>query len=326
MKVVLIGLGRTGSFIARQLRAPGVADVHIHDKDPKRIDMVADAMDPLVSVSVYEASAGFQPDVAILAGPAGTHFRTAEAMVAAGSSVVSICDDPDEVADLLRLDAAARDRGVTVAVGAGFVPGLSCLLARWAGDQLDEVDAINVAKAGTAGPACARQHHKALKNPGRDWVGHDWEVRHGGSGRDLAWFPEPFGARDCYRGALPSPLLLQRFYPQASRISARMAATRRDRFTSWLPMLRPPHEDGGPGGLRVEVRGMRDGAVETIVTGVMDYPSVAAASVATVTARAIVIGEAPVGADGLVTWNNPGRRLAELRQMGISVATFAGST
>ena len=31
--------------------------------------------------------------------------------------------------------------------------------------------------------------------------------RAGGSGRELCWFPDPIGAVDCYRPALPDPLL-----------------------------------------------------------------------------------------------------------------------
>ena len=38
-------------------------------------------------------------------------------------------------------------------------------------------------------------------------------------------------------------------------ISARRSARRRDRFTARLPMLSPPHQEGGIGALRVEVRG-----------------------------------------------------------------------
>ena len=191
----------------------------------------------------------------MVATPVGNHAELAAEMLTAGSHVVSISDDPDEVGALLDLDQLARDNDRALVVGAGFCPGLSCVLARYAADQLDQVDAINVSRAGTAGPACARQHHHALKSDGRDWRDGTWVLRRGGSGRDLAWFPDPIGARDCYRGALPTPLLLQREYPDAMRISARMAATRRDRLTGRLPMLRRPHRDGGPGAIRVEVRG-----------------------------------------------------------------------
>ena len=265
------------------------------------------------------------PDVAILATPCRTHVALASRLLRAGSHVVSISDSPEDVIGLLRLDEVARTNGRSLVVGAGMAPGLTCLLARRAGDQLDSVDAINIAKAGTAGPACARQHHQALKRPGRDWAGDNWERRAGGSGRDLAWFPEPIGARDCYRGALPSPLLLHRQYPQARRLSARVSATRRDRLTARLPMLRKPHDDGGPGAVRADVRGWRDGSVETIVYAVMAFPSVAAAAVATVAALRAVRGEAPLGAGGLSEWPNANTVLADVRHLGIPISEFTGS-
>ena len=245
-------------------------------------------------------------------------------MLRAGSHVVSLADDPDEVESLLELHDIAVAKGLTLAVGAGFCPGLTGVLARYADGKLDAVDAISVAKAGTAGPACARQLHRALKQSGRDWRDGSWELRRGGSGRDLAWFPEPIGARDCYRAALASPILLQRWFPEAQRISARMAATRRDRFTNRLPMLRPPHRDGGPGAIRVEVRGRLQGAAETLVYGVMDHPSVAAATVAAVVAIRAGRGGGPVGAHGLAEWSDPGSILRELHNRGVKVAAFSG--
>lgn len=264
------------------------------------------------------------PDIAVLATPCGTHIPLAYRLLHAGSHVVSMSDGPADVTGLLDLDAVARNSNVAMVVGVGMAPGLSCLLARHAGDRLDQVDAINIAKAGTAGPACARQHHRALKQPGRDWIDDGWELRGGGSGRDLAWFPEPIGARDCYRGALPSPILLRRRYPNAQRLSARVSATRRDRLTSRLPMLRKPHKDGGPGAVRAEVRGWRDGRVETIVYAVAAYPSSAAAAVAALVARRALDGEAPMGASGLSEWSGAGSLLAEIRSRGISISAFGG--
>ena len=93
-------------------------------------------------------------------------------------------------------------------------------------------------------------------------------------------------AYDCYRAEMPDPLLLHRAFPSAGRLSARMSATRRDRLTARLPMLRPPHKEGGLGGLRVEVRGsLADGARETLVAGTAVRSGVAAAAVAAAVTR-----------------------------------------
>lgn len=328
MRVALFGVGAAGSHTARQLLQDPVSELILSDPDTRRRRQVITAVRAVapegLSVRGGHPDPADPPDVVVLAGPAGTHAGPARAWLERGSDVVSLSDHAGDVTDLLALDPIARQLGRAVVVGAGFMPGLSCLLARYAADQLDLVEVISTYTAGTGGPACARQHHQALKRGGHDWIDGAWEVRRGGSGRELAWFPDPFGARDCYRAALPGPILLQPVFPDTQRISARMAATRRDRFTSWLPMLRPPHDDGGPGAIRVEVRGRRQGAVETVIVGVMDHPSVAGGTVAAVACAEVLAGRVPLGAGGLATWSDPKPILVELHRRGVRVATFEG--
>ncbi|MCP6177678.1 hypothetical protein NL439_25780, partial [Klebsiella pneumoniae] len=85
---------------------------------------------------------------------------------------------------------------------------------------------------------------RALRGVAVDWRDGAWQERRGGTGRELCWFPDPVGAQDCYRAALPDALLLERALPGAERITARVSATRRDRLTTPLPMLRKPHPEG----------------------------------------------------------------------------------
>ncbi len=325
--VAVAGLGTTGTNIVRHLvddRSPPLS-LRLHDIDATAIERAERLAGERAGGTPIGPSPGVDPpDVVILATPCGTHPALAATLLTAGSHVVSISDSPSDVVALLELDALARRAGRSMVVGAGMAPGLGCLLARYAGDQLDTVDSINIAKAGTAGPACARQHHQALKSPGRDWVGSGWELRAGGSGRDLAWFPEPIGARDCYRGALASPILLHRTYPEAKRLSARVSATRRDRLTSRLPMLRKPHHDGGPGAVRAEVRGWRTGRVESIVYAVTAFPSVVAAAVATVIALRLIDGLGPTGASGLSEWEDGNMILVDLHRRGVPISQFSG--
>lgn len=183
----------------------------------------------------------------VLATPSGQSSLTRR-LVERGVSVVCTSDDVEDVRDLLELDGVARANNVSIVVGAAASPGLSGLLVAELASRVDVIDEIHVGVHGTGGPACARQHHRALAGEAPGWHDGQWITRPGGSGRELLWFPEPIGGRDCYRAELADPLTLQRAFPSASRISARMSATRRDRLTARLPMMSPPHAEGGIGG------------------------------------------------------------------------------
>ena len=147
------------------------------------------------------------------------------------------------------------------------------------------------AKHGTGGPACARQHHRALSGQSIGWHDGQWLRRPGGSGRELCWFPEPVGAYDCYRAELPDPLLIKRAFPELSRVTARVSATRRDRVFARLPQLIPPQSEGGMGGLRVEVRGNKNGERLVDVIGVVERVGQVAGVVSGSVAKLIDSGE-----------------------------------
>lgn len=326
MRIAIIGVGAVGTRAARQLVSTDeVEQVVLRDERTGRVETVAGSLGASATVDRAAYDAPVDADAVVLAGPVGTHAPLARGFVAAGQSVVSVSDGIGDVRALLDLDAEARERGVSVIAGAGFAPGLTDLLARLAASRFDAVEEVHVAKVGTGGPACARAHHRALGTAALDWRDGGWVNRPGGSGRELCWFPDPIGAQDCYRAALPDALLLVPAFPGVERVTARMGATRRDRFTARLPMLWPTHPEGGPGGIRVEVRGRRGPARDVIVYGAMDRPAVAAGSVAALAARAAADGSvARRGAGGLAAFVEPGPFLRELRTRGVRAAVFQG--
>jgi hypothetical protein len=249
----------------------------------------------------------------------------ARAHLEQGRAVASCSDAVDDVRALLDLDALARERGAALVVGAGFSPGYTCLLARHAANQLDRVDEIHVARSGTGGPACARQHHRALNGTALDWRDGAWQERRAGSGRELCWFPDPIGASDCYRAELPDALVLVPSFPEVTRVTARLAASRRDRLTAPLPMLRRPHPEGLVGAVRVEVRGRRDGAQVVIVLGALDRPAVATGAVAVLALRRAATGAIAPGAAGLAATADPVPMLTALADIGVKAAVFEGA-
>lgn len=324
MRVGVLGAGAVGTRAVRQLVASPNVEVVLVDPDRARAGRVAEALGSQVTVSASSAGLG-DVRVVVLAHPAG-HGREASALLGRGVAVVSVSDSPEDAVELLGLDADAEAAGVPVVAGAGFSPGLSCLLARFAARSLDVVDEIYVAKHGTGGPACARQHHASLAGTSLSWRPDGWASRPAGSGRELCWFPEPVGGRDCYRAETAEPLLLHAAFADATRIAARTSATRRDRLTSRLPMLSPPHAEGGLGALRVELRGPRAGARELEVLGAIDRPAIGAGAVAAVVALEALAGTLPAGAYGLADERLPTEHLlAELARRGVKAARFTGT-
>ncbi len=336
MRVAVVGMGATGARTARQL-VTGSAEVEeclCFDVDATRAAEVAASLGPLArACDVDDLPSHLSSlDVVVLACPKG-HADLAWMIVAEGAHVVSIADDLHQVEALLALDGPARQAGVHVVVGAGFSPGLSCLLAVHAASLFDEVTEIHVARAGTGGPACARSHHAALAGESCDWRDGDWVRQPGGAGRQLVFFPSPVDGLDCYRGGMPDAVLLRPAFPNVERIAVAMAATRRDRLTSRLPMLRNPHAEGLDGAARVEVRGRRAPGVDglrqhdTVVYGALDRPAVAAGAVAAVAALWATTGQlARAGAAGLgVMVPQPVPFLSELAQRGVTAAVFEGT-
>ncbi len=274
-RIALIGHGVTGTRIAQRIELV-LPDAHL---------VLIDTRDRIRSTT---ALAGVRAAVIASTGP---HATIARELIEREIPVVSIADQLDDVCDLLDLHDAAAGHDLPLVVGAGMSPGLSGLLARYLATQLEWCAEIHVAVHGTAGPACARQHHRALAGSALGFHDGEWIRRTAGSGRELCWFPEPVGAYDCYRAELASPLLLRAVFADVDRLSARISANRRDRLTARLPMLSRPHREGGVGALRIEVRGTdRSGGRCTLVAGIAELVGTAAAATATAFLHAMLDG------------------------------------
>ena len=317
----VLGVGALGARAARQLVTSG-HDVVVADTRSVLAGAIARDLG-VMSVSVDQI--GGRCDVVVLATPVPQHLL-AESLLDRGVSLVTTTDDPDDAGDLLALGTTAQAAGRTLVVGAAMSPGLSGLLARHLADQLDVVDEVHVAAHGTGGPACARQHHRALAGTALGWHDGEWIRRPAGSGRELCWFPEPIGAYDCYRAEMADPVVLHEAFPSVSRVSARLSATRRDRLTARLPMLAPPHREGGLGGLRVEVRGSSGAGRVTLVAGVAQRSAIVAGAVAAAAAAAVVRGALPVGAVVLGSEGIDNRALLdEVAGRGIALQEYVGA-
>jgi hypothetical protein len=125
---------------------------------------------------------------------------------------------------------------------------------------------------------------------------------------------------------VPDALLLVPAFPGVQRVTGRVGANRRDRLTSWLPMLRRPHPEGATGAARVEVRGRRGTGRDTVVLGALDRPAVAAGAVAALAAVWTVQGRLRRhGAAGMAELVEPLPFLLELARRGVRAAVFEGA-
>jgi len=341
VRVVVCGVGAVGGRAARQLASSTEVDsIIVIDRDGGRADAVARSLGPMAQAQPWHPEVLDGTDVLLVCAPVSPSsgslapalvgavgLEVVEGALRAGVAVVTSSDGRAEVEGLLGLAGIARAAGVPLVIGAGMAPGLTDVLARQAAGGLDEVEEIHVAKAGTGGPTCARQHHRALGDEAIDWRDGEWIRRPGGSGRELCWFPDPVGGRDCYRAGLVDARLLVPAFPGVRRVTARVAATRRDRLTAALPMLRQPHPEGEVGAVRVEMRGRRGGARENLILGAIDRPAVAAGAVAALSVLWAASGRlAAATAGGLAELlTDSGPFLTELARRGVKAAVFDGS-
>lgn len=324
--VLLVGAGAVAGRTARQIvETPGVEQLLVASRRSEQAQALAAAMGPSASALDWAPGRPLPDaiDAVACALPGGLDEAVAAAAVTAGIPCASAGDDASGLAGLHVLDGPARSAGVTIAAGVGLAPGLADVLALHASNALDTVDEINIARFGVAGDACAASARRARRERAAD-------VRDGvlapakRSGRELVWFPDPVGARECTLVA-PGVGLLCHAFPDVARVSVRAAEIETG------PRWRWPRgaDDEGWGALRVEVWGMRGRARELIVYGVIERTAIAVGTVLAVTTAALA-----GGLPGLVI-PNPGTHglgelviarafLAELASRGVKAAVFEG--
>ncbi len=142
VKVMLLGAGRVGRAIALDLKNEPRFRVTVVDRrmealralqDETGVDVICADIQDLSSIPKLVANA----DLVVGALPGFMGYRTLEAIIRAGKDVVDISFFPE---DPWRLDALAREQGVTAVVDCGVAPGLSNILGGYAASQLDRVE------------------------------------------------------------------------------------------------------------------------------------------------------------------------------------------
>jgi saccharopine dehydrogenase-like NADP-dependent oxidoreductase len=167
MRVVVLGGGRVGAVIARDLAVAGEFDVTVVDRDvatltrlaslPRVETVEADVGDAATVTRAVQAS-----DLAVGAVPGAIGFATLRAALAAGRPVVDISFFPEDPFDL---DDLARRRGVTAVVDAGVAPGVSNLLAGQFAGRLEAMTRFACYVPGVPARPEPPWHYKAPFSP-----------------------------------------------------------------------------------------------------------------------------------------------------------------
>ncbi|MEJ2185747.1 MAG: saccharopine dehydrogenase C-terminal domain-containing protein [Gemmatimonadota bacterium] len=139
--VVVLGCGRVGSAIVRDLDADGDFLVTAVDTAATTLDRLRDTDAERVTADLSDPDEIFRvigdADLVVGAVPGAMGHATLRAVIEAGRDVVDISFVPE---DPFTLDALAKERGVTALVDCGLAPGLSNLLLGRMEAELDRVD------------------------------------------------------------------------------------------------------------------------------------------------------------------------------------------
>ena len=142
MKIAVLGAGRVGKAIVRDLAKDGEYIITVSDLSQTALD----SLDDLPNVRLVQADLSSPVDVAdvvkgselvVGAVPGSIGFQTFEAVLEAGKNIVDISffeEDP------FLLDELARAKGLTALVDCGIAPGCSNLILGYLESVLDKVD------------------------------------------------------------------------------------------------------------------------------------------------------------------------------------------
>lgn len=155
MKVAVLSAGEVAADVARRLLADSSVDeMVIADLDGARAEGLAAELGcrgMQCDVRDAESVAAVVSNSDVVFNGVGPYFRfgttVIEESLEAGAHYVDICDEYDTTERLMeneQLDRMAKEKGLTVLTCMGAAPGVTNLVARWAADQLDQAETIQI--------------------------------------------------------------------------------------------------------------------------------------------------------------------------------------
>ena len=149
-RIAVLGCGLVGAAIAQDLSRESDLEVTVADSSEEALarlkkQAAVRTRTSDLSRSGEIAAAVREADVVVGALPGRLGFAMLETVIAAGKPIADISFSPE---DLLSLDAAAREKGITAVVDCGVSPGISNFAVGRAAAELAEVDEVTILVGG----------------------------------------------------------------------------------------------------------------------------------------------------------------------------------
>ena len=154
--IILGGCGAVGSVVVKTLAKQDIfAKIIIGDINEQRAQDIAAQINP-EKVSILRVDAEEQKSIQtaiagcdLVINCIGPFYKTVKTIltqvIEAKINYVDVCDDVDVTIDILKMDDAAKQAGITALIGMGSSPGATNLLAKFAADNLlDETIAVDI--------------------------------------------------------------------------------------------------------------------------------------------------------------------------------------
>lgn len=204
--VILGGYGTFGRHISEDLVGLSDARVTIAGRNPGKGQSFATSLgvdyrqcDAKNATSLKNAIDGAWL-VINASGPFNAkNYSIPRTCIEVGCHYIDMADGRDYVADIVQLDADARDRSVLVCAGASTTPAITSSLVAELQPKLGELRSIRVAlNAGNKNQAGVSTIATILSYVGRPvevWRDGGWRTMRGWSLREFVEFPRPVGRR-----------------------------------------------------------------------------------------------------------------------------------
>jgi saccharopine dehydrogenase-like NADP-dependent oxidoreductase len=231
--LVLGGYGFFGERISEALASDPAVRLLVAGRNPGKAAAVAarlrlpsdrsvalDAGDPELAARLQALGVG---TIVNTAGPfQSQRYTVATAAIRAGCHYIDLADGREFVTGIVSLDAAARERGVTVISGASTVPALSAAVVDRYLPQFVRLDSIKFGISSGArapGLATVKGVFSYGGKPIREWRGGAWRTTHGWLDLTTHRFPRPLGLRLLSSCDIPDLSLFPQRYPSVRTVT-----------------------------------------------------------------------------------------------------------